>query len=253
MSSNFKGYTLASRLIAKHFGLLGDKIAEAIAGFDPETATEVDRENLQKMVRQTAIKLAEARQSYQKEQGEVDALQALVEKDSANLTKLSERLSKGEVSEAAVNLYLDELEANKGRLPQEVQEAQDAKEYLDAVEDILKQLSAQLEQFDAHAKKVRDQLRMANAQRDLAQLRIDRQSELGSLKGLSASTTALSALAKKASKVAAEAEGLKIVADIGQKPLDNQKAVEDLRTSLNDEDKQVSAADRLARLTASAA
>ena len=34
-----KGWSLSVSLISKHFGKLGDTLAEAIASFDPETAT----------------------------------------------------------------------------------------------------------------------------------------------------------------------------------------------------------------------
>lgn len=44
--SNLNGWGLTARLISKHFGVLGDKISEAIANFDPETATEADRDRL---------------------------------------------------------------------------------------------------------------------------------------------------------------------------------------------------------------
>ena len=53
--SNLNGYWgLTARLINKHFGALGDKIAEAIAGFDPETATEADRDRLAATLREAA-------------------------------------------------------------------------------------------------------------------------------------------------------------------------------------------------------
>ena len=56
--SNLNGWGLTARLISKHFGVLGDKISEAIANFDPETATEADRDRLADTLRQTAQKLA---------------------------------------------------------------------------------------------------------------------------------------------------------------------------------------------------
>eukprot|EP01032_Pedospumella_encystans_P033974 gene33974-38398_t len=44
--SNSNGWALTARLITKHFGALGDRVSEAIANFDPETATEADRDRL---------------------------------------------------------------------------------------------------------------------------------------------------------------------------------------------------------------
>ena len=55
---------LTARLISKHFGALGDRVSEAIANFDPETATEADRDRLADSLRLTAQKLAAARGAF---------------------------------------------------------------------------------------------------------------------------------------------------------------------------------------------
>ena len=52
--SNASGWGLTARLVTKHFGALGDRISEAIANFDPETATEADRDRLVDTLRDTA-------------------------------------------------------------------------------------------------------------------------------------------------------------------------------------------------------
>ena len=40
------GWNLTFALVKKQVGVLGDNLATAIASFDPETATEVDRDRL---------------------------------------------------------------------------------------------------------------------------------------------------------------------------------------------------------------
>ena len=52
--SNSNGCGLTARRISKHFGALGDRVSEAIANFDPETATEADRDRLADSLRSTA-------------------------------------------------------------------------------------------------------------------------------------------------------------------------------------------------------
>lgn len=230
--SNLNGWGLTARLINKHFGALGDKIAEAIAGFDPETATEADRDRLAATLREAAQKLAAARASFAKENNDVIKLRELIANDEKVSVSLAERLSNGSISEATVGLFCDELESNKARLPVEVQEAADAQEYMNELQKIVDALSQELAQFDAAAKKAMQNLASAKAQKDLQELRMERQSQLASLSGIRGQSTALNALTKRAEKVANEAAGMRIVADIAQKPLDQAAEIDAIRRSV---------------------
>ena len=231
--SNLKGWNLTARLISKHFGALGDKISEAIANFDPETATEADRDNLADTLRQTAQKLATASGTFDKERQDVNKLRSLVENDEKAFEVLATRLQAGTMSEATVNLFCDELESNKARLPVELQEEADAKEYVNELQKIVDALSQQLSEFDAQAKKALKSLATANAQRDLQELRAERQQQLSDLGGLKNKSSALDALTRRAQKVSNEAEGLKIIADINQKPLDQKAELDAIRKSVS--------------------
>ena len=234
--SNLKGWNLTARLISKHFGALGDKISEAIANFDPETATEADRDNLADTLRQTAQKLAAARGTFDKERQDVNKLRSLIENDEKAFEVLATRLQAGTMSEATVNLFCDELESNKARLPVELQEEADAKEYVNELQKIVDALSQQLSEFDARAKKALKLLATANAQRDLQELRAERQQQLSDLGGLKNKSSALDALTRRAQKVSNEAEGLKIIADINQKPLDQKAELDEIRKSVSTPD-----------------
>jgi len=231
--SNLKGWNLTARLISKHFGALGDKISEAIANFDPETATEADRDNLADTLRQTAQKLATASGTFDKERQDVNKLRSLVENDEKAFEVLATRLQAGTMSEATVNLFCDELESNKARLPVELQEEADAQEYMNELQKIVDALSQQLSEFDARAKKALKLLATANAQRDLQELRAERQQQLSDLGGLKNKSSALDALTRRAQKVSNEAEGLKIIADINQKPLDQKAELDAIRKSVS--------------------
>ncbi|PRC92254.1 hypothetical protein [Solimicrobium silvestre] len=249
--SNTSGWSLTARLISKHFGVLGDKLSETIANFDPETATEADRDRLQGTLRETAQKLAAARASFDKEHSDVVNLQNLIATDSKATETLMARLQAGTISEATVTLFCDELEANKAKLPTEQQQEIDAKSYADELQQIVDGLSKQLADFDSAAKKAMQTLASAQAQKDLQSMRMERQSELDGLKGLGGQSTALSALTKRAQSVSNEAAGLKIVADIGQKPLDQAAEIDAIRKSVAQADTSgESALDRLKRLSA---
>src|SRR3954467_14468830 len=190
MMSNLKGWNLTARLISKHFGVLGDKISDAIANFDPETATEADRDNLVDTLRQTAQKLAAARNSFEAERQDVIKLRALIENDEKAFDVLAARLQAGSLTESTVNLFCDELELNKARLPVELQEEADAQEYVNELQKIVDALSQQLSEFDAQAKKALQSLAAAKAQRDLQELRAERQQQLSDLGGLKTKSSA---------------------------------------------------------------
>lgn len=248
--SNLKGWGLTARLISKHFGALGDRISEVIANFDPETATEADRDRLADTLRQTAQKLAEARSAFNKERDDVVKLRNLIESDEKAFDTLAARLQAGTITEATVNLFCDELEANKARLPVELQEEADAQEYMNELQKIVDALSQQLAEFDARAKKALQALAAAKAQRDLQEMRAERQQQLADLGGLESKSSALDALTRRAQKVANEAEGLKIIADINQKPLDQQAELDAIRKSVSQpETAGETALERLKRLS----
>lgn len=249
--SNSSGWGLTARLITKHFGVLGDRVSEAIANFDPETATEADRDRLADTLRATAQKLASARSAFDKEHADVVNLRNLIANDEKATETLAERLAAGKISEATVNLFCDELEANKARLPQEIQEEADAQQYMDELQKIVDALSKQLADFDAAAKKAMQALATAKAQKDLQQLRNERQSELAGLQGMQGNSSALNALTRRAQTVSNEAAGLRIVADIGQRPIDQAAEIDAIRKSVSQGDTAgESTLDRLRRLSA---
>ena len=231
--SNSNGWGLTARLISKHFGALGDRVSEAIANFDPETATEADRDRLADSLRSTAQKLAAARASFEKERTDVVKLRELIATDEKATGTLAERLAAGKISEATITLFCDELEANKARMPQEEQEEADAKQYMDELQTIVDALANQLSEFDAAAKKAMQQLATAKAQQELQQVRAERQSELAGLSGMRGNSSALNALTRRAQVVSNEAAGMRIVNDIGQRPIDQAAEIDAIRRSVN--------------------
>jgi hypothetical protein len=84
-------------------------------------------------------------------------------------------------------------------------------------------------------------------------VRLQRQSELNSLRGVGNASTALAALTRKASEVKASAEGMKVVADLQQKPIEQQNTIDEIRRSVASGVGTETAADRLRRLAATPA
>jgi len=246
------GWKLAAKLFLNQIGALGDSVAQSLAAFDPETATQVDRDNLVAKLREVATKLAEARRKYDAEKREAEDLAAQIAQDEKAAAVLLQKFEAGSIDEATLTEFANNLEDMKGRLPGELQDATDAKELVDTLQGILDTIDKKLADFDANAKKALRAIEQAKADHEREQLRLQGQEEMRSLKaGLGSSSTALGALNKKAEQLRVQADSAAIVADIGQKPIDRANAVEEARriAAGGAAPAAESAADRLRRLT----
>ncbi len=247
------GWKLSAALLIKQISALGDTVAQALASFDPETATQVDRDNLVAKLREVALKLAEARRKYEAEKKEADDLANLIAQDEKAAGILISKFEAGQVDEATLTEFANNLEDMKARLPAEQQDVADAKELVDTLQSILDTIEKKLADFDANAKKALRAIEQAKADKERQDLRLQSQQEMNALKsGLGSSSTALGALAKKAEKLRVQADATAIEADIGQKPLDRVNAVEEARRLAAGAATPTaeSAADRLRRMTA---
>lgn len=246
------GWKLTAALFMKQISVLGDTVAQALASFDPETATEVDRDNLRAKLREIATRLAEGRQKHAAEKSEADDLAAQIARDEAAAAVLIGKFDAGLIDEETLTEFANNLEAMKARLPAEQQDVTDAKELVDTLQSILDSVEKKLSDFDANAQKALRAIAQAKADQEREQLRMQSQEELRSLKaGLGSSSTALGALNAKAQKMRVGADAARIQADIGQKPLDRANAVEEARRIAAGTNAPAgeSAADRLRRLT----
>ena len=198
-------------------------------------------------LQQSAAKLADARANYDKEHAEVLELQQLIGNDTKALGVLQTKLDAGEISENTVNQFLDEIESNKSKLSTELQQEADAKEYRDELQKIVDKMSEQLAQFNDNAKKAKQNLASAEARVQMQELRASQQSQLAALHELGGSTRALDALNKSAQALNSKAEGMKIVADIGDKPAEQAAQINAIRQEAAGVGKE-STQDRIKRL-----
>lgn len=246
------GWKLSAALLIKQISALGDTVAQALATFDPETATEVDRDNLVAKLREVATKLAEARRKYEAEKKEADDLSALIAQDEKAAAVLITKFEAGQLDEETLNEFANNLEDMKARLPAEQQDVTDAKDLVETLQSILDTIEKKLADFESNAKKALRAIEQAKADQERQQLRLQNQEELRALKtGLGSTSTALGALNKKAAQLRIDADATAIQADIGQKPIDRLNAVEEARRIASGAATPVaeSAADRLRRMT----
>jgi chromosome segregation ATPase len=233
MSTNTTGWSLTGRLISKHFGALGDSLASMIAGFDPETATAADRDALADKLREVAAKYSQAKTAFDKEHGDLDSLRTQIAQDENVASALADRLTAGTVDEATANAFCDELEHEKASLAEHVQTESDAKGFMDELKAILDEMSDRLAKFDEQANKARAEFAAAQAQLDLQKMRQGQQDELRSLQGGGGSpTTAMSALQQRAANMKAQADAMKVVTDIGNRPAEAKASLDALRASV---------------------
>jgi len=247
------GWNLSLTLAAKQFSKIGDSLAESLANFDPETATQVDREALQGRLRDAAIKLAGYRMDAAREQKEADDLHEQVRLDTLAADVLIQKFTDGKIDEATLNAFADELEVNKARMPKEDSEAVEAKQIVDEFEGMFNTLKTRLDQFDRKAADIRRQLALSEAQNERENLRLQNQDEMNKMRtGMAETSTALGAMSRRADKLSIQAAGSKILADAGQAPLDRQKAIDEARSIASGavDTGSESVVDRLKRLSA---
>jgi chromosome segregation ATPase len=245
------GWKLSAALIVKQVSAFGDTVAQALVSFDPETATEVDRENLQKHLREAATKLASARHEYDGVKKTADALEAQIAQDTKAAAVLISKLEAKEIDESTLTEFADNLEDMKARLPVAQQDVKDAQELVDTVQGIVNTIEKKLADFDAAAKKALRGIAQAQANQERENLRLQNQQELRDLQsGVGGTSTALGALTRKAEKLQVQADATAIQANIGQKPLDRANAIDEARRIAAGTATPVaeSAADRLRRL-----
>ncbi len=170
--SNASGWGMTARLISTHVGVLSERVSETSANFDAETASEDERDRLAATLRETAQVLASARAAFDKENADLTSLRTLIANDDKATEKLAERLAAGTISGATVTQFRAQLDANKARLPQELQHEADARATMDRLQKIVDALTRQLVQFDARANNTMPALAAAKAQRYVREMAI---------------------------------------------------------------------------------
>ncbi len=212
-------FSLLGRLFGAQVDQAGESLVGALVAFDPETATEVDRDALAEKIQNVARKFAAAKQDYDKEQNDVVVKQAQINEYLASLDVMVGQLERQEISQAAFDDFYAGIEEAQAQLPQEIEEAAEAKAVKDELDDILKILTSQLNDFDKITTKALRDVKLAQSQVEKEKLKAERQAELANLKnGIGAESTAVRKLQEIANKAKIEAEAAKTVREITTKP-----------------------------------
>ncbi len=248
-------FSLLGRLFGAQVDQAGESLVGALVAFDPETATEVDRDALAEKIQGVARKFAEAKQDYDKEQNDVVVKQAQINEYLGTLDVMVGQLERQEISQAAFDDFFAGIEESQAQLAQEVEEAAEAKAVKDELDDILKILTQQLNDFDKVTTKALRDMKLAESQVEKEKLKTERQAELSNLKsGLGADSTAVRKLQEIAKKAKIEADAAKTVREITAKPQTQAEKMEAMMAQAKQASapatSTMSAAERVAALKA---
>lgn len=213
-------FSLLGRLFGAQVDQAGESLVSALVAFDPETATQVDRDALVGKIQKVAEKFAAAKHDYDKEQNDVVVKQGQINEYLATLDLMVAQLERQEISQSVFDEFFAGIEEAQAQLVQEEEEAAEAKAVKDELEDILKILTQQMNDFDKVTSKALRDVKLAESQVEKEKLKAERQAELSNLKqGLGAESTAVRKLQEIAQKAKVEAEAAKTVREVTAKPV----------------------------------
>lgn len=254
MSSEGKKIGFFARVLGKWFGKATDSAVMKLAEYDPDTAVEVGREQLEKELEDASRELARARQEYAKEQREAVAAQKRYDDDLAVAEALQQRLNaeqnptRRQEIEQALNQLVEQLELFKIELDRELAEAADAKQILDMIEEGVKERADQIRSVSQQLEGNKRRMKAAKSEKDRAQRRAEHQQIAAGLKQPTKLNTAMAAIQQVTERYELEAETAKTQAQLLGAPSSTQnQLIAEARASVSG--KQLgSTSDRLARL-----
>jgi chromosome segregation ATPase len=186
---------------------------EAIVRWDPQSATEAELRTMEGHLDDLGRQVAEARQAFDREKKEADAIVALSGQRMAAAEQLESRMNaetdpvrKAEL-ERSLGTLVGMLESMAPDVERERQDAKDAEEFLRMLEDAYGQAGAKLKSArDALQRAQRDMTRAAQ-QRDVAERRAEAARQAAGLSGATSGlSVALKAMQDNAARNLAAAE-----------------------------------------------
>lgn len=248
-------FSLLARLFGAQVNQVGEDLVGVLVSFDPETATQVDRDALADKIQEVATKFAAAKQDYDKEKNDVVVKRKQIDEYLATLDIMVGQLERGEIIQSVFDDFYAGIEEAQAQLALEIEEEEEAKAVKDELDEILKILTQKLNDFDRVTTKALRDMKLAQSQVEKEKIKAERQTELANLKsGLGAESSAVRKLQEIAKKAKVDAEAAKTVREITAKP----KTQEDKMAEIMAQAKQssqpatstLSAAERVAALKA---
>ncbi|WP_338661850.1 hypothetical protein VQH23_16640 [Pararoseomonas sp. SCSIO 73927] len=186
---------------------------EAIVRWDPKSATEAELRTMEQHLDQLGLQVAQARQVYDKERKEAEAIQALSQQRMAAAEQLNGRMEaeadparKAEL-ERSLGTLLGMLEEMAPELEREKQDAVDAQEFLQTLQQTYDGAGQKLRAARTELTRAQRDMQRAGAQREAADRRAEAARQAAGLSGATSGlSVALKAMQDAAAKDLAGAE-----------------------------------------------
>ncbi len=186
---------------------------QAIVSFDPKSATEAELRTMEQNLDQIGRQVAEARQTYDKEKREADTIQLLSQQRMAAAEQLQDRMTtetdparKSELERSLATL-VGMLEGMSTDMDREKQDAEDARSFLDSLQDAYNQAGQKLKSARDDLTRAQRDMSRAEQQKEMAQRRAETARQTAGLtQATSGLSVALKAMQDNASRSLAEAE-----------------------------------------------
>ena len=206
-------YSFIKNLVGVKTDQAVNSAVEAIVRWDPKSATEAELRTMEQHLDVLGRQVAEARQAYDKEQKEADAIQLLSAQRMAAAEQIQHRMdtetdaSKKSALEGSLNTLVSMLEGMSTDVEREKQDAVDAGEFLHSLEGAYQAAGAKLRGARDDLNRAQRDMSRADQQREMAESRAEAARQAAGLSGATSGlSVALKAMQDNAAKNLASAE-----------------------------------------------
>jgi chromosome segregation ATPase len=203
--------------ISNLIGVKADKAmqagVEALVRWDPQSASEAELRTMEQHLDDLGRQVATARQSYEREQKEADAIQALSQQRMAAAEQLQRQIAAGPDAarkaslERSLETLVTMLEQMTPEIEREKRDAVEAKEFLEMLEKTYAEAGGKLRQGRAELERARRDMARAGQQREMAEQQAEAARRAAGLTSATSSmTVALKAMHDAAARDLASAD-----------------------------------------------
>jgi chromosome segregation ATPase len=186
---------------------------EALVRWDPQSASEAELRTMEQHLDDLGRQVATARQSFEKEQKEADAIQALSHQRMVAAEQLEKQIAAETDStrkaglERSMGTLVTMLEQMTPEIEQEKKDAVDAKDFLEMLEKTYSEAGGKLRQGRAELERGRRDMARAGQQRQVAEQQAEAARRAAGLTSATSSmTVALKAMQEAAARDLASAD-----------------------------------------------
>ena len=192
---------------------------EALVRWDPKSATEAELRTMEQHLDELGLQVAQARAAFERERKEADAITALSQQRMAAAEELQRRAAaesdpaRKAALEKSLETLVGLLEKMAPDADRERRDAEDAKSFLETLEQTYAQAGEKLKVARSQLDRAQREMGRAEQQRDMAQQRADAARQAAGLAGATSGlNVALKAMQDTAARnvAAAEAAGAAI-------------------------------------------